>query len=127
MSDLFDKFKQGVGKGISAVNLKSKEVVSSLKVKKEIEALQRQINTAITELGETVYAMTTLQNFDQEPIYEKCAGISLLKDQLAEKEKELDQIRIETGEAWGKTYCSQCQTELTENAQYCPQCGTKVN
>ena len=90
MSDLFDKFKQGVEKGISAVNLKSKE-------------------------------------FDPEPIHEKCAEISLLKDQLNEKEKELDQIRIETGEAWGKTYCNQCQTELTETARYCPNCGAKVN
>ena len=127
MSDLFDKFKQGVEKGISAVNLKSKEVVNSLKIKKDIESLQRQIDTAITEMGETVYTMTTLQNFEPEPIHEKCAEISLLKDQLTEKEKELDQIRIETGEAWGKTYCNQCQTELTETARYCPNCGAKVN
>lgn len=126
MSDLFDKVKQGVEKGISAVNLKSKEVMSSIKGKMEIETLQKQIAVATTELGETVYAMTTQQNFDQEEIREQCAGISLLKNQLAEKEKELEQIRIETGAAMGKTYCSQCKAEIDENAQFCPHCGTKV-
>lgn len=126
MSDLFEKVKQGVEKGISAVNLKSREVVSSLKINMEIDALQRQIVAAFTSLGETVYAMTTHQNFDEEQVREKCAEISLFKSQLAEKEKELEQVRIETGEALGKNYCSGCHGELADHINYCPHCGKKV-
>lgn len=126
MSDLFDKVRQEVEKGITAVNLKSRETVENVRIRLQIEDLQKQINTATTALGEAVYAMAAQQNFDQEQIRNQCAGITVLKNQLADKEKELEQIRIETGEALGKTYCSQCKTELTGNYRFCPQCGTKV-
>jgi hypothetical protein len=127
MPDLFDKVKQGIEKGINTVNLKSKEVVSSLKINMDIEALQRQIIDAYRVLGEAVYSMTTQQNLNEERIREQCAEISLLKEQLSEKERELEQVRFETGTALGKTYCSGCQAELADNTRYCPHCGAKVN
>ncbi len=126
MPELFDKVKQSVEKGISAVSLKSREAVDSLKVKMQIETLTGEIQDATTALGEAVYQMSIQQNLDQEIIQQKCAAISLLKQQLQEKEAELEEIRVTTGTALGKLYCSQCKAELPENAQYCAQCGKKV-
>lgn len=126
MAELFDKVKQGVEKGISSVSVKSKEVIESRRINKQIEILREEIKKASGELGESVYSMHAENNFTQEPIREKCAAISGLYGQIAGKEVELKQLRLETGEAFGKTYCRKCKAELAESFKFCSQCGEKT-
>jgi hypothetical protein len=126
MSDLFDKVKQEIEKGISTVNIKSKEVLESLKIKKQVETLQEQAEIATAELGQMVYGMFIQSNLNQEKIEEKCQVILVLNRQLKEKEIELNQLHLETGAALGKIYCINCKAEICEGTQFCGQCGEKV-
>ncbi|MCL6590723.1 MAG: zinc ribbon domain-containing protein [Firmicutes bacterium] len=126
MAELFDKVKQGVEKGISSVSVKSKEVIESRRINRQIETFREEIKRATGELGQMVYAMYAENNFAQEPIREKCAAIAGIHGQIAEKEAELERLRLETGEALGKIYCPQCKVELAEGFKFCSQCGAKV-
>ena len=126
MAEFFDKVKEEIEKGISTVSLKSKEVLESMKIKKEIETLEEKIKTATTELGQIVYSMYTKNKFDQVKIFETCEPIAALSNQLGGKKTELSELHFETGAALGKTYCSKCKTILAEGAQFCGACGEKV-
>jgi hypothetical protein len=126
MAELFDKVKQGVEKGISSVGIKSKEVIESRKINKQIDTIQEQIKTEITELGHLVYTMSVQNNFEQEPVSQKCAAISGLYDQIKAREEELQQLHLETGEAFGKIYCRKCRAELAESFKFCSQCGESL-
>ena len=126
MTELFNKVKQEIGKGISAVGIKSKEVLESLKIKKQIETLQEQVQGAINELGHMVYPMIIQKNLDPVKIEEQCEAITALYKQIEEKEEELNQLYLETGEALGKTYCGNCKSEMFQSSIFCHRCGAKV-
>jgi hypothetical protein len=126
MAELFNKVKQEIGKGISVVGLKSKEVLESMKIKKQIDTLQEQVELTVNELGHMVYPMIIHDTLDQAQLAEKCEIIASLYTQVEEKEAELNQLYLETGEALGKTYCSNCKSEILDGSKYCHQCGAKV-
>ena len=127
MTKLFGKVKQEIGKGFSAVGIKSKEVLESLKLKKQAETLNEQITKATAELGQLTYDMFSEGNFEQAKIAEKSETISALKKQLSEKELEISQLHLEAGEALGKIYCTKCKAEIAGDSQFCRHCGEKVN
>lgn len=126
MAEMFNKVKQGIGKSVSAVSIKSKEVLEGMKIKNQMDSLQKQINIAITELGQMVYSMFTQGNLDQAKIDEKCQSIVAIDQQLSEKNLELTQLHLETGEALGKVYCGNCKAEVSPDSLYCGQCGQKM-
>ena len=49
MAEFYQKVKQEIEKGISAVSIKSKEVLENMKINKQVEALQGQIAGAKTK------------------------------------------------------------------------------
>ncbi len=126
MAELFSKVKQEIEKGFSAVSVRSKEVLESMKIKKQVESLKEQMTNSTAELGRTVYFMYNQNNLDQTQISEKCAAISAIDKQLTEKEAELKQLHLESGEALGKSYCTNCKAEVTEGFRFCSQCGAKI-
>ncbi|MGE5583513.1 MAG: zinc ribbon domain-containing protein [Bacillota bacterium] len=125
MAELFSKVKQGIGKGVAAVGIKSKEVLESMKLKKQMDELVAEIDLKLNELGHIVYPMFAHGTVDQARIDKKCAAITELYKQLEEKDTQLNKLYLETGEALGKIYCSNCKTELHEGAKFCHQCGEK--
>ncbi len=129
MADFFDKVKQGIDKGITTVRVKSKEVIETTKIKGQIRAIQERKNAALEELGNIVYTMFLKGGFDEERAKEKCEGIRGLDSQIKEKEKELNQIHLQTEEALGKpkavAICD-CRAEIYEGAKFCGKCGKRV-
>jgi uncharacterized protein with LGFP repeats len=126
MAEFYQKVKQEIEKGISAVSIRSKEVMEDIKIKKQVDTLENQFETAKAGLGQMVYAMFGQNNFSPEQIIESCKLLSELEQQLQEKRQELDQLHLEAGTALGKIYCSRCKTEIPEGHQYCGQCGEKA-
>ncbi len=126
MAEFYQKVKQEIEKGISNVSIRSKEVLEDIKIKKQVENLEEQINTSLRELGQTVYAMFRANLFNQEEIIQKCDSIAGLEHQLQEKKDELSLIHLQAGTALGKAYCNNCKAKLTEGSQYCGQCGQKT-
>ncbi len=126
MAEFYQKVKQEIEKGISNVSIRSKEVFENIKIKKQIENLEEQINTSLVELGQSVYTMFGANLFNQEEIGQKCELIAGLEWQLTERKEELSQIHLQAGTAIGKIYCNNCKAEIAEGAQFCGQCGQKA-
>ncbi len=129
MVEFFDKLKQGVGKGVSTVSVKSKEVLETTKLKSQIADVQKQKKQALEELGNIVYAMHLKGSFDEERLRAKSAAITTLDDQIREKEKQLVETDAKAQEALGKprpvgTWT--CGAEIHEGTKFCGKCGAKV-
>jgi ribosomal protein L40E len=129
MADFFEKVKQSVGKGLTTVSVKSKEMLETTKIKGKIGTLQEQKKSALEELGNIVYTMFLKGSLDEERIKGKCEAIRGLDNQIEEKEKELKEIYLKAQEALGKpkaiAVCD-CGAEIYEGAKFCGKCGKKV-
>jgi hypothetical protein len=126
MAEFYQKVKQEIEKGISNVSIRSKEVLENIKIKKQAESLEEQIENAKTGLGHMVYTMFCENNFNQGQIIKSCEVIAELEQLFKEKIEELSQLHVETGVALGKIYCNQCKSEIAEGSQYCGHCGKKA-
>jgi NADH pyrophosphatase NudC (nudix superfamily) len=129
MADIFDKLKQGVGKGVTTVSVKSKEMMEVSKLKSQTAEIQRQKKEALEELGNIVYSMHLKGSFDEERLRAKSAAIVTLDDQMRHKEKELKEVHAKAQEALGKpkpvAICT-CGAEIYEGTKFCGKCGKNV-
>jgi NADH pyrophosphatase NudC (nudix superfamily) len=129
MADFFDKVKQGIGKGITTVSVKSKEALETTKLKGQIVTLQERKKSALEELGNIVFTMFLKGSFDEERIKGKCEIIRGLDSQIKEKEDELRQVHLKAQEALGLpkavAVCN-CGAEIYEGTKFCGKCGQKA-
>jgi len=129
VADFFDKMKQGVGKGVTTVSVKSKEMLETSKLKSQIADIQKQRKESLEELGNVVFTMFLKSAFDEERLRSKSAAIATLDDQIKQKEKELMEIHAKAQEALGKpkpiAICS-CGAEIYEGTKFCGKCGARV-
>jgi NADH pyrophosphatase NudC (nudix superfamily) len=129
MADFFDKVKQGVGKGVATVSVRSKEVLEVSKLKSQIADLQKQKKEALEELGNIVYTMHLKGSFDEVRLRAKSGSVAALDEQVKQKETELAEAHAKAQEALGKPKsvgtCS-CGAEIHEGAKFCGKCGAKV-
>ena len=129
MADFLDKVKQGVGKGVTTVSVKSKEMLETSKLKSQIADIQKQKKESLEEFGNIVYTMHLKGAFDEERLDAKSAAIAALDEQIEQKEKEVIETRAKAQEALGKprpvAVCS-CGAELYEGTKFCGKCGARV-
>lgn len=130
MDEFIDRLRQGIGKGITTVSAKSKEMLETTKIKGHIGALQDKKKISLEELGNIVYVMFRKGSLDEERIKSKCELISGLDAQITEKEDELKKIYLETQEALGAPkvvgVCA-CGADLYAATKFCGKCGKKVD
>jgi hypothetical protein len=129
MAGLFDKMKEGIGKGVTAASVKSKEMLDSSKIKGKIDSLAKQKEELLTELGNIAFTMYTKGSFNETLLNSKCLVIANLNNEIGEREKELRDIRLKAEEAMGKKRpvdrCA-CGADIFENTKFCGVCGRKV-
>jgi len=129
MADFFDRMKQGVGKGVTTVSVKSKEMLEVSKLTSQIADIQKRKKESLEELGNIVYTMHLKSAFDEERLRSKSAAIAALDEQIKQKESELTEIHAKAQEALGKPkpvgICS-CGAELHEGTKFCGKCGAEV-
>ncbi len=129
MPDFLDRVRQTVGKGVTTVSVKSKEVLEATKVKSQIDELGQRRKGAIEELGSIAFAQFRQGPFDPERLTAKCAGIKALDDQIEEKQRELSSIHARAQEALGRpqpiSVCG-CGADLHQGVKFCGKCGAPV-
>lgn len=129
MADFFDKLKQGVGRGVSTVSVKSKEILEVSKLKSQIADIQNRKKQGLEKLGNMVYTMHLRNAFDEERLRTKSADMVALDEQIKQKENELGEIHAKAQEALGKpkpiAICG-CGAEIYERTRFCGKCGKKV-
>ncbi|MDI6793857.1 MAG: zinc ribbon domain-containing protein [bacterium] len=126
MADFFDKVKQTIDKGLATASVKSKEILDTTKLKREVGTFQKQRSALLEKLGNIVYAMFLRgSGFDEERIKETCGSIGRIDSQIKEKKEELEQIHLKALEALGIVVCD-CGTEISKGVKFCSKCGKKV-
>jgi hypothetical protein len=130
MADIFQKVRQGIGKGVATASVKSKEVLEATKIKSQISALEEQKKALLEELGNIVYTMSSKGNLDEERLRTKCSAIAALDDRIKQKQEELKQVHLRAEEALGKsmpaTIC-ECGEAIYQGTKFCGKCGNRVN
>lgn len=126
MADFFERVKNGLDKGLNTVSVKSKEVLEVTKINSQIGGLKDQIAKSQRELGEAVYEMSLQGAIDQNGIKEKCDAITVLRQQIQEKEAELQAVHGKAAAALGQFTCPNCKTEVAEGTKFCGNCGSKI-
>jgi DNA repair exonuclease SbcCD ATPase subunit len=126
MADFFNRVKSGLDKGLNAVTVKSKEVLEVTKINGQIGGLKDQAAKLLRELGEMVYEMNLQGVLDQQEIQQKCDAVTALKQQIQEKETELQNVHMNAAVAMGQLFCPGCKNEVPEGTKFCGHCGTKL-
>ena len=129
MAEFLDKVKAGIGKGMSTVAVRSKELMDSTRVQNEITSLQDQRKAAVEELGNIAYVMFSKDGFDGERLRSKALGVAAIDQKINERTEELERIHTQASAALGQPAIQgicECGQALGENAKFCARCGKKV-
>ena len=102
----------GVGKKACAL-------LSVAKLNIRVADLKAQVNTALREAGELLYATHTGDPTDSEVLLAKLEEIDGLKAQIAELEAQI-------GRAEETAACPTCGAAIQEGDQFCRECGGKL-
>lgn len=131
MSGFFNKVKQSVDAGITTFSAKSKETVEIIRLRNQVEKLQKQKRDEVEGLGTIVYAMFINNAFVQENVLNKCQSIAILDQEIDRIEEEIRLTQLRTLETINalKTdiNCQNCGEAIPKETIFCTHCGTKVN
>ena len=135
-SDLLTRIKDGMNKGIRVVNIRSKEVYETVKIKNQIQSLKRQNRNALENLGNSVYRVFKNKNsFDEESIRSKCMEVEKIEDRIEELEEQLRLVHENAQRELGQLKAiakpkvvatCECGAEIYEGVEFCGKCFRKV-
>ena len=95
---------------------KAEELLDVAKANVKIVALKGDVNAALREAGELIYATHTGNPTDSEVLLAKLQEIDALKAQIAELEAAL-------GREAAPVFCPTCGAEAKEETPFCGECG----
>lgn len=132
----YNKFKEGVNRGLKIFNVRSKEAYDTVVVKNRIRNLRKRREDTVLEMGNTIYRTFKYKGtINQETIKNKCADIEGIEKEIEKCEKELELIHLNADKALGSVKAlvkpkvvsvCECGADIFEGAQYCAQCSKKV-
>lgn len=98
---------------------KATELLDTAKANVKIIGLKNDVNTALRETGELIYATHTGNPTDSDVLLAKLQEIDALKAQIAELEEQL-------GKEAAPQVCPTCGAEKKEDAAFCGECGGEL-
>lgn len=98
---------------------KTNEAVKLSKLKIRKSQVNGEIKGKKERLGDMVYRMAKSNEKDNEAFDAAIAEIDALYEQLAEVNKQLDELT-------GNVACTNCGEKTKNTNSYCPKCGTKL-
>ncbi len=99
-----------------ATGKKATELLSAAKLRIRIAGLQGDVNTALREAGELLYATHTGNPTDSDVLLAKLSEIDELKAQIARLEEAL-------GRETAAPVCPTCNAKAKEGDPFCGECG----
>ena len=104
---------------VSAAGKKTDEAVRFSKLKIKESQLNGDIKSKFEKLGALIYQMAKSGEKDNEQFDAYIAEIDGCYDELADIEKQFDELRNEVT-------CPGCGATCKDENSYCPKCGTKL-
>lgn len=127
------EFLESMRKGAARAQLETEKLLRINRVQREINALKQRIRQRTLQLGEKSLELYRAEELSESALIAICEGIVTLEKEIAEKEVEIEAIRLESLPeeivAAPATYghlCPQCKISLPEEAVFCPNCGSKA-
>lgn len=102
-----------------ATGKKAEELVSVAKLNIRIAERLAEVNTALRELGELLYATHTGNPTSSEILQTKLAEIDCLKADIAELEAALRREKA-------SQRCATCGAAVSEGDTFCRECGDRL-
>ncbi|MEE9176072.1 MAG: hypothetical protein V3U19_07850 [Thermodesulfobacteriota bacterium] len=132
----FNKFKEGLNRGIRIVNVRSKEAYDTVLIRNRIRSLKKRRTDSVLEMGNMIYRTFKYKGrINQDTVKTKCADIENIEREIEKCEEELNIIHINADKALGSvkalakpTVVSTCEcgADIYEGAAYCAKCSKKV-
>lgn len=97
---------------------KAGELVDTARIQLRIVDRKAEVNLALRELGEILYATHVGEPSDSEIMLAKLQEIDVLKAEIAELENRL-------GRKPAPAVCGTCGAQVREDAAFCEECGEK--
>jgi NADH pyrophosphatase NudC (nudix superfamily) len=130
VGEFFNVVKQGLGKGVTTLSVKSREMIEATRVKSELGEMRQLRLDALRELGEMVYASSSGgSQLDAKTVKAKSSAISALEVQIKQKEEELEAVHARAREQLlegSATARCVCGADLPVGVRFCGQCGKKT-
>jgi len=132
----FNKFKEGLNRGIRIVNIRSKEAYDTVLIKNRIRSLKKRRTDSVLEMGNIIYRTFKYKSKINYDIVEtKCADIESIEREIEKCEDELKIIHLNAEKALGNVKAlvkprfvstCECGAEIYKGAAYCAKCSKKV-
>lgn len=130
-------FKDGLGKGLRVLNIRSREAYDTLRIKNSVRQLEKRKWRAIYDMGAAVYrTYKHTGKVVEDTVAAKSADIDRIESEIEERRRELELVHSNAEKALGSVkalarprvaaFCD-CGAELNEGAKYCPECLKKLD
>src|SRR5258705_6070160 len=134
MADFFDKLKEQVRAGITTVTTKSRVVVETTRLRRQIHRRAKEKNEALAQLGTRAYQeMCQRGHLEQEGMQDAVTRIQELDRSTEALEKEITRLEaLDAATPWPAGGGEQsiatcpCGTPLAEGIKFCGTCGVNV-
>ncbi len=133
---LFNKFKAGVNRGLTILNVRSKEAYDAVLIRNSIRSLRKRRSDSVLEMGNMLYRTFKYKGIINSEIVEtKCKDIESIEKEIEKCEQELEVLHINADKALGSVKAlvkpnvistCECGAEIYEGSAYCAQCSKKV-
>jgi predicted phage gp36 major capsid-like protein len=134
MADFFDKLKEQVSAGITTVTTKSRVVVETTRLRRQMRRLAQEKKEALAQLGTRAYQeLRQRGHWEQEGMQEAVNRIQELDRSTEALEKEITRLEaLDAVTPWPAAGGEQpiatctCGTPLSEGSKFCGTCGVNV-
>ena len=151
MPEFWEKLKEGLNRRLAGLSAKGQELVAVTRLRAEIEALRKQREQLLRDLGGIACRMVEEEEISRDsPLGERCADLWAIQEKIAELERQIQQARQDAWQAGrlrrgepapatepeGSTAPGQdsastppsagrceCGATTPPGARFCPDCG----
>jgi hypothetical protein len=135
--DLLTVFKDGIGRGLRVLNIRSKEAYDTLRIKNTIRQLDRRRREAVYDMGAAVYrTFKHTGKVVEDTVSARCGDIDKIEAEIEEWREKLRLVHVNARKALGSVmalakprvvaFCD-CGAEIYEGTRFCGECFKKLD
>jgi hypothetical protein len=135
--DLLTIFKDGIGRGLRVLNIRSKEANDTLRIKNTIRQLDRRRREAVYDMGAAVYrTFKHTGKVVEDTVSARCGDIDKIEAEIEEWREKLRLVHVNARKALGSVmalakprvvaFCD-CGAEIYEGTRFCGECFKKLD
>ena len=124
--------KESLSKGLTAINVKTSNMMEESKLKTYISTLEREIQVLKMNIGELVYAKSLSGESYEEGVAELVGQIKGKYAEIEQQKAAIEQLAVEqrqilgTPETGAIKFCAKCGTQNSAAYKFCAKCGNPL-